>query len=161
VAFSSISTCWIALSLFKRAHITVYKTDPETVREAWEESRMIVTSNEKDFIRYVAAHSKRDSGKTCLDLWGLLIVPGDEIVRTRVIKKVKNGIILGGRLVPWAPIAYANLCVSLHVDGTVSLRRFARCKRCEEVFPIEADWYRKLPIIKATKGNTGSNAKSK
>jgi len=137
------------LPLFKKAHITAYQHDPETVHEAWEESRMIVTNNEKDFIRYVAEHSKRDSGKTCLDCWGLLIVPGDKMTRKRVISKVKNGITLGGTLIPWAPIAYANLCVSLHADGTVGVRRFRRCLRCEKVFPIDAEWYKSLPLITA------------
>jgi hypothetical protein len=142
------------LPLFKKAHITAYQRDPETVHEAWEESRMIVTNNEKDFIRYVAEHSKRDSGKTCLDCWGLLIVPGDKITRSRVIPKVKNGIMLGGKLTPWAPIAYANLCVSLHADGSVGVRRFRRCLRCEKVFPITDKWYKALPLIPTKSAKT-------
>jgi hypothetical protein len=139
------------LPLFKRAHLTSYKTDPETVNEAWDESRLIVTNNEVDFIRYINAHSKRDSGKTCYDAWGLLIVPGDKIVRQKVIPRVKNGVVLGGSLMPWAAVAYANLCVSLHADGTVGVRRFQRCIHCERSVPIDADWYKNLPVIKRSK----------
>lgn len=66
------------LPLFgKKARITSYQHDQQTVHEAWGESRMIVTCNEADFVRYILEHSKRDSGRTCQDCWGLLVVPSD------------------------------------------------------------------------------------
>ena len=145
------------LALFgKKARITSYKRDQETVHEAWDESRMIVTCNEADFIRYILEHSKRDSGKTCQDCWGLLVVPSDEIVRNRLIKNVKKGIRMDGEILPWSLAAFANLCVSLHSDGTVGVRKFRRCEHCKRENPIESEWYDDLPEIgtrKITKPN--------
>ena len=136
-----------AVSLFRKARITSYGHDRETVHEAWTEFRTVVTSDEGDFIRYILEHQKRDSGKRCQDCWGLVIVPSDEIVRTRVIKEQLNGIVLGGSVVPWAAVAYANLCVSLHADGTVGVRRFRRCVYCNRNSPIGTNWYKNLAEI--------------
>lgn len=136
------------LALFgKKARITSYQHDHETVHEAWEESRTIVSCNEADFIRYILEHSKRDSGKRCQDCWGLLVLPPDQIVRSRAIKNVKNGIRAGGEIIPWSLIAFANLCVSLHADGTVGVRKFRRCEYCKRDHPIESEWYDKLPEL--------------
>lgn len=136
------------LAIFgKRAKITSYQHDDETVHEAWEESRTIVSCNETDFIRYILEHSKRDSGKRCQDCWGLLIVPSNSIARSRVIKNVKNGIKIDGDVIPWSLIAFANLCVSLRTDGIVNARKFRRCEYCKRDNPIESDWYDKLPEL--------------
>jgi hypothetical protein len=137
------------VSLFKRARITSYQLDPETVHEGWDESRTIVTCNETDFIRYILEHSKRDSGRRCQDCWGLLVVPSDALVRSRVIKNVKNGIRIGGELIPWSIVGYANLCISLRSDGTVGVRKFRRCPYCSKNARIESDWYEKLPELGA------------
>lgn len=137
------------LPLFKgRARITAYRHDHETVHEAWDGSRTIVTCNEIHFVRYILEHSKRDSGKTCQDCWGLLIVPSDAIVRTRVIKKVlKNGVRIGGERIPWSIIAYLNLCVSLRSEGKVDVRKFRRCEHCKRTNRIVSEWYGNLPEI--------------
>ncbi len=133
--------------LGKKARITRYRHDRETVHEAWEESRTIVTCNEADFIRYILEHSKRDSGKRCQDCWGLLVLPSERIVRARVIRNVKNGILAGAEVIPWSLVAFANLCVSLHLNGTVGVRKFRRCEHCKRDNPIESDWYNDLPEI--------------
>jgi hypothetical protein len=135
------------LPLFKKARITRYLTDPETVHEAWNEFRTIVTRNQTDFVRFMLEHSKRDSGKRCQDGWGLLIVPDDKLVRDRLIPKVKNGVTIKGSRIPWNVIGYANLCVSLHDDGSISLKRFRRCVHCGKYSPIAAEWYTSLPEI--------------
>jgi hypothetical protein len=136
-----------ALPLFKEARITRYRKDPETVHEAWNEFRTIVTRNETDFVRFMLEHSKRDSGKRCQDGWGLLIVPDDKLIRDRLIPTVKNGVTLKGSRIPWNVIGYANLCVSLHDDGSISMRRFRRCVHCGKHSPIREDWYVSLPEI--------------
>jgi len=148
------------LPLFRRAHITAYPTDPETVHESWLENRTVVTNNEKDFIRYSLEHSKRDSGPVCQDCWGLLIVPADAITRGRVIVKAKNGVTIAGRLVPWRVIGYANLCVTLHTDGGVSVRRLRRCAWCERNAPIEEQWYKDLPVIEGKKKDRNAKFKN-
>jgi hypothetical protein len=141
------------LPVFERFHlkakVTVYGDDPETVHEAWEECRTVVTANEAHFIRYILEHQKRDSGARCQDCWGLLVVPASAIVRDRLLPKVKNGVPVNGEIIPWSVAAYANLCVSLHTDGTVGVRRFRRCTHCERDTPIGAEWYKNLPEIGA------------
>jgi hypothetical protein len=136
-----------SVSLFKSSRLTRYGVDPETVHEAWEQCRTIVTANESDFVRDMLAHSKRDSGRTCQDGWGLLIVPSEKIVRDRLIPKVKNGVKVNGNLIRWPSIGYANLCISLHTDGSTGVRRFRRCVHCQRHLPITDKWYLGLPEI--------------
>jgi hypothetical protein len=131
----------------KNAHVTVHPHDPETVHEAWNEYRTIVTSDESDFIRFILEHQKRDSGRRCQDCWGLLLLPSGEIARQRLLPHVKNGVSLGGSVIPWRAIGYANLCVSLHVDGSIGVRRFRRCDYCRRNTPIDVDWYKALSEI--------------
>jgi hypothetical protein len=144
-----------ALPLFRRAHVTRFAKDPETVHEGWVGFRTIVTANEKDFVRYILAHSNKDSGRICQDCWGLLVLPGNAVTRARLIPKVKNGIKIGGLIIPWRAVAYANLCVTLHSDGSVGVRRFARCIRCDRDFPIKEQWYLDLPVIRKRKSVPG------
>jgi hypothetical protein len=144
--------------LFERMHfkakVTSYPDDPATVHEAWDDNRTIVTANDAHFVRYILEHQKRDSGKTCQDCWGLLVVPATAIGRGRLLPNIKNGVLVNGSTVPWTAAAYANLCVSLHTDGTIGVRRFRRCARCQKDFPITAGWYQRLPEI-------GTRAKAK
>lgn len=138
-----------SLPLFKRARITRYRTDRETVHEAWNDFRTIVTRNEADFVHDMLEHSKRDSGTRCQDCWGLLIVPDDKLIRERLIPTLNRGISLKGFTIPWKVAAYANLCVSIHDDGSIGIKRFRRCVHCEKNSPISADWYTSLPEIGA------------
>jgi len=86
------------VSIFRKAHITACGDDRQTVHEAWQECRMVVTHNEKDFVRFIPEHSRRDSGRRCLDCWGLLLLPGDKITRKRAIAKITKGIVIEGKL---------------------------------------------------------------
>jgi hypothetical protein len=142
------------LAVFNRlrleAKVTEYKDDSDTVHEAWNEYRMIVTVNEAHFIRHMVEHQKRDSGDVCRDCWGLLVVPDKAIVRERLLGDVKRGVPLHGDIVPWKVAAYANLAVSLHEDGTVGVRRFRRCIHCDRDWPIKQEWYQSLPMIQRT-----------
>ena len=47
--------------------------------------------------------------------------------RERWLPTLKAGVPAGKEVIPWRAIAYANLCVSLHADGKISLRRLRRC----------------------------------
>jgi hypothetical protein len=86
------------LPVFGESHLKAKVTDrghdSETVHEASEECRTIVTENEANFIRYMLEHQKRDSGKTCTDGWGLLVVPSSGIARQRLLPKIKNGAVV-------------------------------------------------------------------
>jgi len=76
------------------------------------------------------------------------------VTRKRLIPKVKNGITIGGLLIPWRAVAYANLCLTLHADGSVGVRRFALCIRCDKDFPIKEKWYIDLPVLRKRKSAT-------
>lgn len=134
--------------LLKRARLTAFADDSDTVHEAWEQGRTIVTVNERDFVRYMLEHSKRDSGRECQDGFGLLIVPDSSEARKRLIPRVANGVDAAGGRIPWPVIGYANICVTLHVDGSLGLRRFKRCVHCDRQNPIDEDWYKRLPSIR-------------
>jgi hypothetical protein len=65
----------------------------------------------------------------------------------RLLPKVKNGVPVNGQILPWRAAAYANLCISLHTDGSIGVRRFRRCNHCEKDTPIKTNWYESLPEI--------------
>jgi hypothetical protein len=83
------------------------------------------------------------------------------IVRERLLPKVKNGSRRMARSSPGV-CSYVNLCVSLHTDGSIGVRRFRRCLHCEKDSPILTDWYRGLPEIgsrveRTTKSKPGND----
>jgi hypothetical protein len=41
----------------------------------------------------------------------------------------------------------ANLCVRITSEGKMIVRKFERCKHCQDDLPIDAGWYRSLPSI--------------
>ncbi len=71
-----------------KAKLTSCGEDRETVHEAWDEYRTVVTANEAHFVRDMLNHQKRDSGVTCQDGWGLLVVPDSAIARERLLPKI-------------------------------------------------------------------------
>jgi hypothetical protein len=79
----------------------------------------------------------------------LLVVPDSALVRGRLRPEVKKGVPIKAEFVPWQAAVFANLCVSLHADGSVGVRRFRRCVHCERGLPINAEWYKGLPEIGA------------
>jgi hypothetical protein len=140
-----------------KSKVTAFGEDPATVHEAWVEYRTIVTVNESHFVRDILEHQKRDSGSTCKDCWGLLAVPDRAIARERLLRNVKTGMTIGGSIIPWPAAAYANLCVSLHLDGSVGVRRFRRCVHCQRGAPIKAGWYQGLAEV-GRRGKVNSGA---
>jgi hypothetical protein len=127
------------------ARVTRKKNDSETVFEAREESRTVVTAKENPFLRDTQILQALDHGKdNCNDSWGLLILPHQAAKREGWFPKLKAGIPVGKEVIPWSAVAYANLCVSLRADGQISLRRLRRCDRCTMKFPIAEEWFRSL-----------------
>jgi hypothetical protein len=124
-------------------------SDPAVIAEARDKSRTIVTSNGYEFIRYVLAAQKKNLNTKCEDCWGLVILPNANFQREYALKKanVRNGIRLGGKVISWKAVGYANLCVRLNKDGRVQVSRFKRCQFCEQACPIEAAWYMQLPLL--------------
>ena len=131
--------------------ITSKNDDDDTIEEAWDSLKTIVTSNSDHFIEKIDRFQKRESGRECRDLWGLLTIPSEALVRERVLPEVKKGVVLGGALLRWPAIGYLNLVVSVHASGKVTVRRFARCSFCERERKAEWDWYTRLPTV-GTKG---------
>jgi hypothetical protein len=123
--------------------------DPETVAEAREKSRTVVTSNGDDFVRYIKEAQKKDNNKNCEDCWGLVILPNSDLIREYSLERanIKNGIRLGGKLIPWKAVGYVNLCVKVDRGGKVHVARFERCLYCEEAFLIKEDWYQHLSVL--------------
>jgi hypothetical protein len=130
------------------AHVTTKGQDAETVLEAWEENCTVVTANENHFIRDTLSHQKRDSGKNnCNGAWGLLILPDLAGKRELWLPTLKAGVTVGKEVIPWPAIAYANICVKLHADGQVTLRRLRRCIHCDKLAPITEEWFQKLLVL--------------
>ena len=127
---------------------TTRNEDAETVAEARGQCRTLVTSNGDDFLRYIKEAQKKDNNKNCEDCWGLVILPNADLVRDYPLRRanVRKGIRVGGRLIPWKAVGYANLCIKLDREGRVRTARFERCQYCQEVNPIKEEWYRKLPV---------------
>jgi hypothetical protein len=130
---------------------TEMRTDAETVAEARDSCKTIVTSNGDDFIRYIREAQKRDVNPRCDDLWGLVIIPNRDLQREYAFNKVPlhRGLNFRKVILPWKAVGYANLCVKFTTDGKVHISRFERCKFCERNSPITGEWYTKLPLVRA------------
>jgi hypothetical protein len=60
-----------ALPFFDRAAKATAHDDPDIVREAWDQRRTIVTSNGRDFLRYIQEFQNPPNNPSCKDLWGI------------------------------------------------------------------------------------------
>ncbi|HUY81299.1 MAG TPA: hypothetical protein VMU92_06215 [Acidobacteriaceae bacterium] len=137
-------------AVFKPGSPTTMIKDPETVQEARDSAKTVVTSNAKDFIPYTLECQKRDDNHDCQDCWGLVIVPNREFDREYALEKAqaKRGVPINGAMLPWKAAFYANLSVTITRDGRVQVSRFDRCQYCEGAIPLlEQDWYKSLPVV--------------
>lgn len=132
----------IVQRFFKPGEHTQYPSDPQTVIEARDQCRTIVTSNEVDFIRYVREAQKKKNLKDCQDCWGLVILPNKDYERENALKiaGIAHGIRFGDSLIPWKAIGFANLRVTVEKSGRVSISREGRCPFCERDYPIPTEW---------------------
>ena len=76
-------------------------------------------------------------------------MPNIDFQREHALRKadIRNGLRLGGGIVPWKAVAYANLFVKVSSDGKVQVSRFKRCQFCQRDFPIDTDWYLGLSLL--------------
>jgi hypothetical protein len=126
--------------------------DREIVKEAWDDSRTIVTSNGWDFVRYIREFQNPPNNPRCRDPWGLLVIPNPEFNRENGLKSIQHGLeVLKGEKLRWPGAALLNLWVRLSADGQPEIHRFKRCSFCEHPecgVPINEPWntwYRSLP----------------
>ena len=129
------------------------RSDQEIVMEAWENSQTIVTSNRRDFVRYIQKFQSRENGPDCRDLSGLVVIPNLHLLRQKGLDGVRHGVSVPklGRL-GWNGAAFLNLYLRVNAGqhGSPEVRRFERCSFCERYYPIPEPWnrwYRSLPII--------------
>lgn len=124
------------------------KFDPETVKEARDEGKTVVTSDE-GYVRFALDAQSRSINPRCDDCWGLVIIPNGDYQRQRAFTKakVRSGVKIGGERLTWKAAMWANLYVKITSDGKMTVRKFERCEFCQRDCPIDADWYRSLPSI--------------
>jgi hypothetical protein len=134
--------------LFRNGIPTAKKHDEETVIEARDARRTVLTANGPDFLRFMADAQKVDNFDQCTYCWGLLWLPNPDFDKVNALKKldIQHGVTVNGKCLPWKSLGYLNLCVRVHRDGTYRVTRFKRrCHFCEEETPIQEDWYLTLP----------------
>ena len=127
---------------FKPGKLTKCQYDPQTVIEARDQCRTIVTSNGTDFVQFMRKAQKTDNRKSCNDCWGLVIIPNKDQQRENALKKadIVHGVRIAGQLVPWKAIGLANLRVTVEIGGRVHISKFERCQYCEKWYPFPAAW---------------------
>lgn len=143
-----------SLPFFDRAAKATAHDDPDIVREAWDQSRTIVTSNGRDFLRYIQDFQNPPNNPACRDLWGLLVIPNAQLVREKGLETIRHGLnLLQRERLRWPAAALLNLYVRLTADGQAEIHRFKRCPFCEHSGrgirisdPWDA-WYRSLPLV--------------
>jgi hypothetical protein len=142
-----------ALPFFDRALKALAHDDPDIVREAWDQRRKIVTSNGRDFLRYIHQFPNPPNNQSCRDLWGLLVIPNAQLVRERGLDAIRNGLdVLQKEQLRWPGAGLLNLYIRLTDIGNLEIRRFNRCPFCEHAErgvhlaePWNA-WYRSLSL---------------
>lgn len=143
-----------ALPFLDRPIETTAHEDQDIVKEAWEKSRTIVTSNRRDFIRYIHEFQNPPNFPRCRDLWGLLVIPDTQLVREKGLESIRHGLNVKQREpLRWPGAGLLNLYVRLTADGGTEIRRFKRCPFCEhpergvEINKPWNDWYHSLPLV--------------
>jgi hypothetical protein len=106
--------------------LTRENDDRETINEARDESKTVITSNERDFIRYTREAQSRSIFPRCEDCWGLVIIPNLDLQRQYAFSKarVRNGVLIRGKRIAWKAAMWANLCVKITSDGKMHVRKF-------------------------------------
>jgi hypothetical protein len=140
----------IVQQFFPRGVITRHKAnDPATVTEAQEEGRTIITSNGTDFVRYIGKAQKTDNNAECNDCWGMIWLPNVDYDRQNALERlrIERGLTFDGKLYPWQALGYVNLCIHVHRDGTLHVKRFKRCQFCTKAAPITEPWYQVLLTV--------------
>lgn len=142
-------SCSEVVRKFFHGVLTTEKDDRETVKEARYESKTVITSNEKDFIRLTLEAQNRSIFPRCEDCWGLVIIPNADFQRQYAFAKAKirNGVQIGGERLLWKAAMWANLCVKITSEGKMIVRKFERCQHCQRDLPIYAEWYKGLATI--------------
>lgn len=143
-----------ALPFFDRATKATAHADPDIVQEAWDERRTIVTSNARDFVRYIQEFQKRPNNPNCRDLWGLLAIPNAQLVREKALDSIRHGLKVSQQeILRWPGVGLLNLYVRLTADGAAEIHRFKRCPFCEhpergiDISESWNAWYRSLPLV--------------
>lgn len=146
-----------ALPLLDRAVRAKAHADADIVAEAWDEQRTIVTSNGRDFVRFIQEFQNPPNNPNCRDLWGLLVVPNAHLVREKAIELVRRGLdIPKCGILRWPGAAIMNLYIRPTASGTVEIHRFKRCPFCEHpergitIAEPWNTWYRSLPVVGGT-----------
>jgi hypothetical protein len=118
------------------------------IEEAWRARRTIVSSHGDDLVRAIGEFQRREDGRACCDLRGLLIIPSDALVRDRALlpQLIRDGVDTPAGRFRWPAIGYLNLCLTVDSAGAVTVRRFARCSHCNRDAPIRSAWYNDLPF---------------
>jgi hypothetical protein len=122
-----------SLPFFARAIEATAHDDPDIVREAWDHRRSIVTSNGRDFNRYIQKFQNPPNNSNCRDLWGLLVIPNAQLSREKGLQSIRHGLDVPQHgLLRWPAAGFMNLHVRLTADGKTEIRRFKRCPFCED-----------------------------
>jgi hypothetical protein len=143
-----------ALPSLERAAKATAHDDPDIVAEAWGQSRTIVTSNRRHFLRHIQEFQSRASNQGCRDLWGLLVIPNLQLDREKGFEAIRRGLDVPGHgTLRWPAAGMLNLYVRLTAEGEVEIRRFTRCPFCEHpqlgvaIKKPWDGWYRSLPLV--------------
>jgi len=139
-----------SVEFFDRAILAKAHDDPDIVKEAWLSNRTIVTSNRRDFVRYIREFQTRENNRECRDLWGLLVISNLHLLREKGLKAIKHGLVVPNtEHLRWPGAAFLNLYVHLTGTHKVEIRRFERCSFCERGLKRAPwkDWYSSLPVI--------------
>jgi hypothetical protein len=139
-----------ASQFFPRVTPATAHDDPSIVHEAWNRRRTIVTCNRQHFLRHIRQYQRRDNGKDCRDLWGLVVIPNLHLLREKRLSPIRHGLIASNiGLLHWPGVAFLNLYVHVNAER-LDVGRFERCRFCEKDSPILEPWnrwYRSLPLV--------------
>jgi hypothetical protein len=143
-----------ALDFLERAVRATAHDDRDIVAEARNESRTIVTSNRRHFLRYIQEYQSRANNEACRDLWGLAVIPNPQLDREKGLDAIRRGLGMSGKgTLRWPAVGFLNLYVRLTSEGEVEVRRFTRCPFCahpERGMTIKKPWdawYSSLSVV--------------
>lgn len=106
-------------------------SDPEVMRKADDDRRILVSSNRDDFKELFVKHAAQGGRKKCTDLYGLVLFAGEKGAQLRIpIRELGSRLRLDGKRIGWSDVHYQNLLVRVMADGRVRVERLPRCPYC-------------------------------
>src|SRR5262249_1920141 len=115
-----------------QAGLKPQSTDREIVEIASDRRWIIVTANGDDFIKEIKRYLRQTTKLHCHDLFGLVVIPNEYEIQKRILPRLEERLVFGGKHLSWKDVWDLDCCVRVTKSRAVQVTRFDRCFYCKK-----------------------------